>query len=410
MIARWIATAVVWLLTAGFVVAFIGETVMLFWEFGFQPGLTMATFAPQQFVFFPTLGVVAVLFFRDAAVLAVESAFSRITPAIAGLAVAVITVVGTGFMVGQFRGEGSDRSWWEVSLPALLEDHGGPICQPNDETCGERDTLSVISAHLRMGPAVREGLDLSEHVDTEQASTVLNDYLALSQLLPATTVYCVASGRLETVDACRTSQIELHHRINDLYAIEGNQSKLGRAHEYFLTAKTAFLFYIFGLGIFILSNHERMREVCGARIIPACKTLPVGALAMVIWPVLNQAYVMTNRAMFGIDRGTGYVEFAPIYVAFTIVWAASIMLFFLRLNRANAAMWTQVGTLSVTGLTVLQFDVIVRQANRIVGAGAEPAYLIAGVILIVFLSWQAAMIIRASGVTTTPEPSEEAYE
>ncbi len=410
MIARGIATVVVWLLTAGFVFAFVGETVMLFWEFGFQPGLTMATFAPQQFVFFPTLGVVAVLFFRDAAVLAVEAAFSRVIPAIAGLAVVVITVAGTSFMVGQFRGDGSDRSWWEVSRSALIEDHGGPICRTNDETCGERDPLSVVSAHLRMGPAVREGLDLSEHVDTERASTVLNDYLALSQLLPKTEVYCVASGRLESVEACKASQIALHDRINALHAIDGNQSKLGRAHEYFLTAKTAFLFYIFGLGIFILSNHERMRDVCGERIIPACKTLPVGALAMVIWPVLNQAYVMTNRAMFGIDRGFGYVEFAPIYVAFTIVWAASIILFFLRLNRANAQMWTQVGTLSITGLTVLQFDVIVRQANRIVGAGAEPAYLIAGVILIVFLSWQAAMIIRASGVGGTTQSSQQAFE
>lgn len=460
---RIIAFIITSVLTLVFAAAFVAETVLLFMEFGLKLGLTMATFAPQQYIFFPSLGLLGLYFFRPVGQVALEAAMSRVMPALGGLIVIGVTLGGTYVLLEQFRGSGSDRSWWEVSRAALEAEHEleldrarvraadeaaarwradegrDPILQDTyfradqalrrgrelqdeiaaAEAAGDNRELkllmeekerldsvtpsvrSIIAAHTRMGSVVREDMDLSEHVDLEVASTALIDYRGLARLLPDVQAYCIVTGSLEAVAYCREQQGALRDRITALHATDA--SKLAARHPNFLALKTAFLFYVFGLGIFVLTNHRHVENVTGVRAKTASKALVVGALALLFWPILNQAYVMSMRAMFGLDQSGSFVELAPLYVAFAIVWTAAIVLFFLRINRAGAATWTQVGTLSLTVLTVLQFDVIVHQINRFIGAGAEPAYLISAVALLVFLGWQARILIREASVFDTAD-------
>ncbi len=449
---RTLATIITAVLTVVFAAAFIGETVLLFLEFGLDLGLTMATFASQQFIFFPTLGLVALFYFRPAGQVALETAFSKFLPALGGLIILAVTVVGTYYMVNLFRGDASERSWWEVSRAALEADHETALdaarvqavedaraawrADTNPQNRARLDTAtealqevralvikieaaeaaedadalrallaekaradgevprvkSVIAAFQRMGPAVREGLDLSEHVDLERASTSLADYRGLARLLPDVSAYCLVTGDIEPVATCRRAQLSLRRQMSAMY--EDSPSNLAQVHEVFLALKTAFLFYVFGLGIFMLSNHEEVEEVTGDRVRLASRALPVGAVAVLFWPILNQAYVQSMRAMFGLDQSGSFVEFSPLYVAFSVVWAAAIILFFLRLTRAEAAQWGQAGTVILTVITVLQFDLLVRQMNVFIGAGAEPASLISAIALLLFLAWQARLILR----------------
>jgi hypothetical protein len=98
----------------------------------------------------------------------------------------------------------------------------------------------------------------------------------------------------------------------------------------------------------------------------------IGALAMLLWPIMDYGYQQTSDALFGRAQSGFQVRLSLVIAP----WALLLTFYFLRRLGKQAEIIGQLAGLVVTAVAITKFDKVYDAAARLFGIGADPWMLI----------------------------------
>ncbi len=351
-------------------VAFVAETVVLVVEFRDAHWLAFATQDSHTFLFFPTLGILALAaFYLPAAALTDlywrherwgKLQFAAVLATVAYLAASVAV----GFDASRFR------SVWEIKPGALAADTREPVgCGTPDGPVCER--MAILEAIGNVEQVSRSRLGLSDFIRSCAA-----DRLMEPPPEPERKRFCFAATPLDerplltsTEDCCR-AQDRYQERIGALANDGGGRSLTGTVHSLVLPFKVFFLIVLGVISVGLALRHESL-----SRRYPDCigridAGVVVGAAAMIFFPVMSQAFVETADALYGTAQNEGFKPIVPFMSFGFGAWALLLLLFFYRRHDREVELAGKALGVLASAVAFVKYDLIVALINRFVGSGA----------------------------------------
>jgi hypothetical protein len=371
-----------------FAAVFIGETALMLWEFKLgKQASTIASFASQQFVFFPTAGVLMLICFAP---MTHNQIMHRLRQGARGaitvfLFLALIFAGGWGLGValdGTAKPADKGRIVWEISPAAKSSIAGCTVDR-------------VFKAHDDYAANLRTG---------KTRASVAPDNAATENAIDKTDqTFCAATGAMESIAACTIAQDDLRACAKDLWS--NKPSKVSQVHSYALKADAIFL-----LGMLILGLRLAGRAIAD-QAAPAGapeRLLLCGALLLALWPLLNTTYVASSAAIYGDD--STYRRMSPLFNVAYVAWAISVIGYLQgRFNTASEGVW-RIVTVAGTALGALQFDVIIKLFRQYLGPGADMLEMVSFVLLYMTLCYQIAGLMLGATSEQKRAKAEQAEQ
>ena len=346
-------------------VAFIAPTAVLIWEFGALDWQTLLFSQSNLFFFFPVFGVLALVAFYAPAVAFSDFYLQHVKYGTTryGIGFLVVTAAALWFGAGLARSE--LRGIWEVAPHALLRDAqdrpaGQPACR-SGAACSRQPFLTALQM-------VRSEGQLRSSV-SELARSCKIDQLVERPVTDQALRYCFPAGQMLNTDQCcnvqRTFAADLAATVND----PASRSLLSRVDEIASYLKAFFIVVIFVIGALLVVWQRRIRQLYAAKLEDIENGIIVGAVAMILWFLMDYGYQQTSDLLFG-----RHYSGLPIRLSFVVLpWAVLLVLYFMRSVRAE---YTQInpGQLIVglaSGVAALQYEKVANLSFRLLGAGAE---------------------------------------
>ena len=108
----------------------------------------------------------------------------------------------------------------------------------------------------------------------------------------------------------------------------------------------------------------------------------VGAVAMIFFPLMSQAFVETADALYGTLQNEGFKPIVP-FMSFAFgAWALLLLMFFYRRHDREVEFAGKIAGLLASAIAVVKYDLIVALVSRFLGSGAGTA----SIVLLAFLS------------------------
>lgn len=380
--SRMFVTGVFILLAA----AFIAETAVMFWEFGAAKGQRIASFDSQLFLFFPTLGLIALLAFWRAGVVVVD-AYWRFIPG--GKAILIVGFVASGaialYITDTFR-HSNARSWWEIAPVALEADQGAPGIEP------------ILKAHNAVRAYARSKEGLSGFIDQCDAES-----LQLQSAMEPEEKYCVVAGERMSAAACCAARRAFKQHVIDLQAAA--PSVTFRVHHLLLPLKIYFLLILLGIGVMLARRRKRLEIYYPVQMPLVEALIPVGGVSMLAWPLMNHAYTQSWDVLYGGDVGGGAFRVsAPIYTLIFGAWALLLLFYYFRRYPDQVEMIAKIGGFAAAGVGILRYDEVLSYVNRFIGSGADIVSLSVYVAVAVVLAWE--VLVRDDDAHEAAEKAE----
>lgn len=391
--ARVFATTVFVVLGLSFLV----DTAFMAWEFGPDLRVPIAAFHPQLFLFFPTAGLVALAAFWRAACVVTDAYWRRVRLGKIIFVFAILLgMAGTYVIDDSFR-SGASRVWWEVSPDLLRADTGEPAgCAP-----GECRRAPVIAAHQAVRAASRERGGLLEYAIDCRDDAVASFNVGEVQ----GPLYCFAAGEeMSPADCCAARQ-RLLDAVQELH--RESPSMLSLVHRITLPLKLFFLFILLGLGVMLVRRRKLLERHYSSYMDEVERNAPLGALAMLVWPAMNQAFTQSWDTLFGVAEAGSYRVFAPLYMLAFGGWALVILFYYFRRYPDTLEMFAKVFGVALAAIGVVRYDDIIAYVNGFLGAGADVVSISVLGAAALFFIWQVFAKEEADEDAPAEEPSEE---
>lgn len=353
--------------------SFVATTGVLAWEFADTGWLDFAAMDSHLFVFFPTLGLLAlVAFYWPASVLVDLYWQGHVKNGRARFTIGTLVVVLAALALSSLILSGKTRSMWEIA-PAVLAADTGEGCGQKEGVC-QRMPLRTALSNLRRASQSRYGLDGL----TRGCKPNESDPLVEAARPDEVRRFCFASTplstqpRLQTDSECCRAQARLQRAENALYDDAGNHSLTGKAHAALLPFKTFFLLVLLVISILLAWRHRKVEEVYGRQLGKIEIGLFVGSIAVLFFPLMSQAFVQASEALFGAG-GKGVFSIMVPFLSFAfMVWALLIALFFYRRKGQNETFLTvgRLGGLLASNVGIIKYNVVVTGFVWALGSGA----------------------------------------
>lgn len=370
--ARLVMGAVFAVLAASFIL----ETGVMIWEYG-DLSLAMMAFDSHLFLFFPTFGLVALFAFWRAAVVIFDSYWRGGVQGKLTLAAsfAVLTLLSV-FLAWTFA-SAPNRSWWEVAKPVLIADQGEPAaCRPPD--CVR---APVVEAYGSVREAARTdgGLaDLSETCDDESENAF--------RIVEVRENFCFVTGRFQPVPECCEAKLGFKAAVNALHAEQ--PSLTHHVHKYMMGFKVFFLLMLLGIGVTLTRRRQTLERYYPRTMEQVERTMPIGGLSMLLWPLMNQAYTQSFDMLYGAGGSGAFRVTAPLYTLAIAGWAMILLFYyFRRYPKATEGAAKGIGAL-LAGIGIVKFDVILAYVNHFLGAGSHVVSVAVVCVVVLFLIYE----------------------
>ncbi len=380
--------------------SFVAVPALLIWEFGPEKALTFITFDSHLFLFFPTLGLVALAAFYLPSCAFVDLYWRHVrlgpTRFLAGLML-------LGALAAHVAGgltSNPHRSVWDLKPATLAADTSEPAgCGDAGRPCARIALLDGVS-NLRTVSRNRLGVHefyrscraepLIAREETEEprrfcfASTPLSDAPPLS-----------------TDGECCQAQQRYQSAIDRLYLDPSEQSVTGRIHRLLLPGKVFFLFILLAISILLTVRHSGVKTHYPDQIGRIEIGVLVGAAAMIFFPLMSQAYVQSADALFGVQQRGGFRAIVPLISFLFGAWAMLLLLFSFRQHDHDLELAAKLAGVAASTIAVFKYDILVSIFVRYLGSGADELSLalvfgLAIVAVIVLLSPLAQRTARAA--------------
>lgn len=356
--------------------SFIAVPALLFSEFGPEKALVFATFDSHLFLFFPTLGLVALAAFFKPSCAFVDmywKGYVSLGPIRFLIGLALIAAAAAH--IGMGLADNPHRSVWDLKPVTLDADRSEPAgCGGAGKPC-ERVALFDGVANLRAVSQKRLGV--REFYRSCQAEPLIG-----SDGEPEVKRFCFASTPLSdhpllSTDAeCCQAQQRYQTAIDQLYVDPVQQSITGRVHKLLLPVKVFFLFVLLAISVLLTVRHSGVKDYYPDEISSIEIGVLVGAAAMIFFPLMSQGYVQSADALFGVQQKGGFRSIVPMMSFLFGAWAMLLLLFSFRQHDQDLELAAKLAGVAASTIAVFKYDILVAIIVRYLGSGADELSLL----------------------------------
>jgi len=378
-------------------VAFVAPAAVLYHEFGWDNGFALAVFECNHFVFFPALGLLALVAFYVPSV-AITHLYWR--PDIIwggkwryGIGFAVIGAIAFAAAEGMLAS--GPPAVWEIR-PAVLEQDRGEMIDCGSGTADRTQCrrLPGLQAVLDVRAASQARIGLSRFA----RDCSPDRFLEAAEILAAQR-QCFPAGQLLNASQCCTVQKRFSSALSEMYARPGNPSLTYRVHALTMPFKVFFLIVVLVIGVLLAWRSASLDTLYGSVMKRIELGVLVGAAAMLFWPLTYFASSQSWAVLYGwgsdivapasITIGSLTLQFdgsirRNLGLAYTLAlvpWALLLLFYFFRRKGMEVA--ARVGGVTASFFAALRHEEIIDYSVRVIGSGASHLTLIPLLIFIV---------------------------
>ena len=371
--------------------SFIASTAIFIHEFWDQDWLALMLLHSHLFLFFPTLGLLALAAFHLPATVFTDMYWQyiphgRIRFCFGALVAAALTAMFSSNLL-----HSGPREVWEIAPTVLRADKSEPAnCNDGRQSCRRVSLLDGV-AGVRAAAQTRFGISKFARVCRPDPLLETPDDFNRER-------FCFATNGKLSGEACCLAQARFAGHLDDVWTNPANRSRTDAFDQLALPLKTFFVIVVILIGAFLVI-WRRLLEAKYATIAPAIeRALLIGAAAMLPWPFMDYGYVQAMQTLSG--RWSTNPQFRLSLII--APWALLLLIFFLARMGRKVERLGQLAGAVVSIVAFLRYDDLNDVAVRWLGIGAQP-WLIA--LLIIFcigcmmtLRWPTHMQRSLNGV------------
>lgn len=381
--------AVIYLILAA---SFVASTAILMQEFQFHDWLSLALVHSHLFVFFPTFGIVVLAAFYLPSVIFTHMYWSEKAVKYGRLrfALGFVGVVGISLYVAHAIGSSNVRGVWEVGPAALASDRSETVpCTAADGHRGTCRRIPIMQTVEKIREHGRHRIGLVEFTRNCRPDPLLE--------LPATWKerrYCFPSGTFLDTPQCCAVQAAFAARVRQLATDPATRSRSAELDAYFLPIKVFFIVVMVVIAMLLAIWRDHIDKLYPERVRAIERGIIIGGVAMLLWPLMDYAYLQTSMVMFGRMQGAIQLRWSLVIVP----WAILLPFYFLRRLDRRREQIGQMASVIASAVALMRYQQINDWAVRAVGAGAEPWIFgaIVGVSLVAFVAlfWRGELALQ----------------
>ena len=357
---------------------FLTSSAIVIAEFYPVDAFAMLVAHSHLFFFFPLFGVLSLAAFYLPSVVFTHLYWTHLPYGrlrfLVGLAVAAALSLWVAWSLNS-----TPRAVWEVAPHALGTDRGATVaCRAPGAQCRRAPILEVV-AQLRTEAHRRLGLTkFARNCNTDQLLDPPEEMLKQR--------WCFPAQQLLDGFACCDVQQRLAAAITQLQADPASQSLSARADVVFMPAKIFFIVILVAIGGLLAVWRHKLDEHYGELVPELERRIIIGAIAMLLWPLMDYGYQQTANALFG---STGTQLRLSLVIA---PWTLLLLFYFLRHLGAYSAIVGQISGVVVAAVYVLRYESLNDWAVRLLGIGMDAWTMAALIVLagvgLLFLLWR----------------------
>ena len=370
------ARAFVFIVYLGLGLSFIAVPAVLVWEFGPEKALTFATFDSHLFLFFPTLGLVALAAFYLPSCAFVDMYWRHIRFGFVRFLIGLVVIAAAAAHIALGLSANPHRSVWDINPATLADDRSEPAGCGGDALPCER--IALIEGVTNLREVSQRRLGVREFYRSCQAEPLIGTAPTdeVKRFCFAATPLS-AAPRLSTDAECCRAQQRYQSTIDSLYLDPAQQSVTGRIHKLLLPGKVFFLFILLAISILLTVRHAGVKRHCPDRISRIEVGVLVGAAAMIFFPLMSQAYVQSADALFGVQQKGGFRSIVPLMSFLFGAWAMLLLLFSFRQHDQDLELAAKLAGVAASTIAVFKYDILVSIIVRYLGSGADKLSVLA---------------------------------
>ena len=401
--ARWFVFLVFAVLGA----SFIATTGLLMWEFRAHEWLALMTMDSHLFVFFPTLGIVALFAFYLPACAFVDLYWFHMGRSGPWRFLAGVLIVATlSWGISRLLLDTPNRPIFEIAPAVLAADRGAPFgCATGQVECTRLPILDSIRG-LRMVSTQRIGLGKLLRDCERDPLIEPSQEQSLKRICLAKTRYS-AHPVLDDDATCCAAQRAHVEAIRDLHANATDRSLTGLWHARLLPLKIFFLLILLSMSGMLAFWSERVSQRYRAKLFEIEVGILIGIVAVLFLPLMSQAFLQSYRVLAG-AAGKGYFSaIVPAITVAVVLWAALLVFFFFRNNRDRELQTLgRFAGFGAGAFALIKIDEVISVLVRVLGSGAS----ITSLVLLLAFSFILIFIMASTTLTGALSPAEMARE
>jgi hypothetical protein len=372
--------------------SFIATTAVLYYEFGVDHNFgasagtdwtALAAYYSHLFVFFPTFGVLALIALFVPASILVDLYWKYVPNGkvrfMIGYMVAILLALVAGSVIGS---GGSLKSMFEIKPGVLEMDQGEPEgCAQSDAECQRAPVVNSL-ASVRAEAKKRAGM--SKFVRDCAPDPLIGDHPERKARR-----YCFVTQTLIDAESCCKAQERFSQTLSKLYEDGDNRAITGLIHRYLLPFKVFFLLLVFTIAILLVVRHKTLEAHYEPYLSKLQRGVLIGAAAMLVWPLMNLAFLQSSGLLYGTAHASVYRDVSPMILAAYVLWALLLVFYFFKsYDRADRDFENMGRMAGVVGSLVAaaNYQTIIDYAVRIAGSGAT-FWTFGGIFLIVVVAF-----------------------
>ena len=357
--------------------SFIATTVALFNEFQEFQWLSFATIYSHLFLFFPTFGIIALIAFYIPAVAFVDLYWHHIPFGKIRFIFGFLVVSAASYYIGDQISRGEIPAIWQLKPEVLKADQGEAVdCKDTPELCQRRSVSETIASVRSIS---QQRTDLSQF-----SRSCTPDPLKETPAEQLEKRYCFVSASLLNAESCCLVQKNFSEFLAETYQEPDNISLMSQVHSVLLPFKVFFLIVILLIGILLIFWRKSIDEHYRPYAKLVERSLLIGALAMLFWPLTNHAFLLSADLLYASFVDGIYGSLAPIMSILFGAWALMLLFFFFRQYEKDLEAAGKVIGVIGSMVAIIKYDEIIDWSVRIAGSGAD--IITAGLLGIIALS------------------------
>jgi hypothetical protein len=365
--------------------SFLASTGLLIYEFHQLDWVTMVVAHSHLFLFFPVLGLLALVAFFLPSVILTDLYWRHLRFGKARFALGLVVLAGVSYLAaGSLDKE--PRAVYEVSPHAILADRGDPAK-------GRAPMLDTIST-LRATAQSRFGLS------SFGRSCVRDPLLEVPEEMLKER-YCFPAKKNLTGEACCQVQAAFSKAVLRLQQDPSTRSYSGELDTtIFLPIKSFFILVVVAIAAFLAIWRSRIDQHY-RDLVPAMERgVVVGGFAMLFWLAMDYGYQQTANVLFGRMTAGPQLRLSLILVP----WALFLLFYFLRRLGKQGELIGQVSGVVFAGVAVLRYEQLNDWVVRLFGIGAD-GWVLSGLMVVALIGLGALFWLKHAGIYSRPAAS-----
>jgi hypothetical protein len=358
--------------------AFFASTGLLIYEFRELDWPTMLVAHAHLFLFFPLLGLVALIAFYLPSVVLTHVYWTHVPYGKVRFVVGALVLAGLAIGTAKLL-DREPRAIYEVAPHALLSDKGDPAA-------GSLPIRQVL-ADLREKAQHRFGL-------SSFGRSCVRDALLEPPEEMTKERYCFPAGKNLAGYACCAVQRAFAERVLRLEQSPATRSLSGTWDvRLFLPAKTFFILVVVTIAVLLAFWRDRIDQYYRDYVPDLERGVIIGGFAMLFWLAMDYGYQQTANVLYGRMVAGPQLRVSLILVP----WALLLLFYFLRRLGKQGEMVGQISGVVFAGVAVLRYEQLNDWVVRLFGIGAD-RWVLAALIAIALGGLAALFLLRGVGI------------